>query len=291
MRRPKTTSTLRRSLLPAVACAFSVLVLAACGTASPSVGSTSTSAPDTTTAVAPRTTTTVPAQVSVALYFARGTELGVADRSIASSADPRVAALQALLAGPTADEAAAGLGTWIPTGTVVRGLQVRGGVATVNVSPQFVEPAPPAALSARLAQIVYTLTAFPNVERVTLLVAKLPVPSFAGVDTSGPVGRSQVTAALPGVLLEDPAVGGSVAGNFHISGTTSINGTYDVQLLDSNGNLLASVTNTAVTGATFSQTIPFRHAYTGTGTIKVFARPSDASQPSEATQFTVQVTA
>jgi hypothetical protein len=226
----------------------------------------------------------------LSLYFVRGTELGVADRLINSNADPRYGALQALLSGPIPTEAAAGLGTWIPAGTTVRGLQVRGGVATVNFSPQFVEPGPQAVLSARLAQVVYTLTAYPNIGRVALLVVGMPINSFAGVDTSSPIGRSQVTAALPGVLLENPAVGSSVSGLFHISGITSINGIYDIQLVDSTGRLLASVTNTAVTGATFSQTIPFSRPYAGTGTIRVFARPSSPSQPAEASEFTVQVT-
>jgi spore germination protein GerM len=289
-RRPTRVGTIGRTALSAATCALSVLALTACGASTSSVRPTTTTAPDTTSAVPAKTSTTVPPHLSVSLYFARGTELGVADRSIASSTDPRVAALQALVAGPTPTEAAAGLGTWIPPGTAVRGLQVRDGVATVNVSPQFAAAGPPAVLSARLAQVVYTLTAFPNVERVTLLVAKAPVPTFAGVDTSGPIGRSQVTAALPGVLLEDPAVGGSVSGSLHISGLTAINGTYDVQLVDSTGGLLASVTDTAVAGATFSQSIPFRHPYSGTGTIRVFARPAGSSAPPEATQFTVQVT-
>lgn len=281
---------LRRSALPAVICALSVLGLAACGTSPSSTRSTTTTRPRATTSTLPKTSTTVPAQTAVLLYFARGTALGVADRSISSSADPRDAVLQALLAGPTPTEAAAGLDTWIPAGTTVRGLQVRGGVATVNLSPQFAAPGPPADLSARLAQVVYTLTAYPNVTAVTVLVAKAPISTFAGIDTSGPVGRSQVTAALPGVLLEDPAVGSTVSGSLRISGVTSIDGTYDVQLVDASGRLLASVTNTAVTGATFSQTIPFSRPYVGTGTVRVFARPASPSQPVEETQFTVAVT-
>ena len=284
------TTARPRLALPAVACALSVLILAACGGSSSSTRSTTTTKPSTTTSPATKTSTTVAPQVAVSLYFVRGTVLGVASRLINSSADPRYAALQALLSGPTPTEAAAGLGTWIPVGTTVRGLQVQLGVATVNFSPQFVTPGPPAVLAARLAQVVYTLTAYPNVERVVLRVAKLPINSFGGVDTSSPIGRNQLTAALPGVLLENPAVGGAVSGSLHISGVTSINGTYDIQLVDSTGRLLASVTNTAITGATFSQTIPFKLAYTGTGTIRLFARPSDPSQPVEATQFTVQVT-
>ncbi len=282
-------AALRRLALPAVTCSVSVLILAACGGSPSSTRSTTTTKPSIPTSTAPKTSSTVPPQVAVTLYFVRGIDLGVAVRMINSSADPRDAALQALLSGPTPAEAAAGLGTLIPAGTTLRGLQVRGGVAAVNFSPQFVATGPPAALSARLAQVVYTLTAYPNVDRVALFVAKLPINSFAGVDTSSPVGRSQVTAALPGVLLEDPAVGSSVQGSLHTSGLTSINGTYDIQLVDSTGRLLASVTNTAVAGATFAQTIPFSFAYTGTGTVRVFARPSAPSQPVQETQFTVEV--
>ncbi len=276
-----------RLTLPAVACALAVLILAACGGSPSSIRSTTST---TSTSPKAKTSTTVAPQVPVRLYFVRGTVLGTASRMINSSADPRLAALQALLSGPTPTEAAAGLGTWIPTGTTVRGLQVQSGVATVNFSPQFVTPGQPAVLASRLAQVVYTLTAYPNVERVVLRVAKLPINSLGGVDTSTPIGRSQLTGTLPGVLLEDPAVGAIVSGSFRISGVTSINGTYDIQLMDPTGRLLASVTNTAVTGATFSQTIPIKPAYTGTGTIRLFARPSDPSQPVEAIQFTAQIT-
>jgi germination protein M len=238
----------------------------------------------------PRTTTTAPAEVPVNLYFARGTQLGVASRQVDASADPRYTAVVALLGGPNASEAAAGLSSQIPAGTTVRGLAIRDGTATINLSPEFVSPGPPAAQSARLAQIVYTLTAYPNVTNVAITVSKLPLTSFAGVNLSSPVGRSQVTGALPDVLLEAPAVGSIVhGGTVSLSGLTSFVGTYDIRLSDSTGKLLAAVTNTAVPGATFSQTLPFKGAAPGTGTLSVFARPSTANQPTQATSLALPV--
>jgi spore germination protein GerM len=265
------------------------LALSACANSSSASKSTPTTGPVATVTSVPKTTTTVPAQVSTSLYFVRGATLGVAVRLVDSSADPRYLAVQALLAGPIPSESAAGLSTAIPTGTTVRGLQILGGIATINLSPEFVTPGPAPSLSARLAQIVYTLTAYSNVGKVAIEVSKVPLPAFAGVNLSAPVGRSQVTAALPGVLLETPAVGSSLRGTLPISGLTSFTGTYDVQLVDSTGRLLAAVTNSAVVGATFAQTIPFNTSKAGTGTLRVFAKPSTPGQPTQAVIFTLPI--
>ncbi len=248
-----------------------------------------TTGPVATVTSVPKTTTTAPSQITTSLYFVRGTSLGVALRLISAGADPRYLAMQALLAGPSATEVAAGLGSDIPAGTTMRGLQIRSGVATINLSPEFIQPGPAASLSARLAEIVYTLTAYSNVARVAIQVSKSPLPSFAGVNLSAPVGRSQVTAALPAVLLETPAVGATLHSSLQISGLTSFTGTYDVQLSDSTGRLLASVTNSAVVGATFAQTLPFTTSTAGTGMLRVFARPSTPGQPTQAVVFAIPI--
>jgi len=263
--------------------------LSACGNSSSASRSTPTTGPVATVTSAPKTTTTLPAQVVTSLYFVRGSMLGVAVRHVNSSADPKYLAVQALLAGPVPSESAAGLGTAIPAGTTVRGLQIRGGIATINLSPEFVTPGPAPSLSARLAQIVYTLTAYSNVGKVVIEVSKVPLPAFAGVALTAPVGRSQVTAALPAVLLETPAVGSSLQGTLPISGLTSFTGTYDVQLVDSTGRLLAAVTNSAVVGATFEQSLPFSTSKSGTGTLRVFAKPSATGQPTQTVTFTLPI--
>ncbi len=284
--------TRARRVTPALAVAMTVAVgaaLAACG--SPGAAKTAATTPpvNTTVPTVPKTTTTLPAQVAVDLYFVRGSELGVAQRMIGNNTDPRYTAMQVLLGGPTPSEAAAGLSTDIPAGTQMRGLEVRGGTATVNISPEFIGPAPPDVLSARLAQVVYTLTAYSNVQKVAIQVSKIPLPSFAGVTIGQGVGRSQVTAALPPVLLEEPAVGSSVQGNLTVSGATSVNGTYQIQLVDSTGRQVAATTNTAVPGATFRLTLPLGSFTAGVGTIHIFATPSGAGQSPQSTSLSVPI--
>ncbi len=264
--------------------------LSACGGSSVAKSPPTTGPVATTATSSPKTTTTAPSQVPTNLYFVRGTELGVAQRMINGTTDPRYVTMQALLAGPDATETAAGLTTDIPAGTVVRGLEIKSGIATINLSPQFLAAGPPAALAARLGQIVYTLTAYPNIGKVVIQVSHAALPTFAGVNLSLPVGRTQVTAALPDVLLESPAVGGTVQGStVSLSGLTSFAGTYDVQLLDATGRLLAATTNSGVVGGTFTQTLPVRTTPPTTGTVRIYARPATPGHPVQVTTFQLPV--
>jgi hypothetical protein len=263
--------------------------MAACGSGTPGHAAAS-SVPSTSTT----TTTTKPNSATVpndtlTLYFTRGASLGVSQRVVQTAADPRYTALEALLAGPSASESAAGLTTDIPKGTTLRGFSASGGVGTINLSPQFVANGPTPALQARLAQLVYTATDFPNVSKVIVEVGRVRLVNFGGVDLSAPVGRSQVTAAVPDVLLESPAVGDSVHGVLQISGLTTVNGTYAVQLYGSDGKLLASATSTSAAGGSFSQSIPLAVATSGVGTVRLFARPVLSSQPIQVVSFTVPV--
>ena len=90
-------------------------------------------------------------------------------RTAPKSTATATAAMKALLAGPSAKEraATAQIVTVIPDGTKLRGIEISGGLATVDLSAEF------AALSAadawdsgmfalrgRLAQVTYTLTQF-----------------------------------------------------------------------------------------------------------------------------------
>jgi hypothetical protein len=277
-------------MLGVLSVVVSAVALSACGSSTLAKSPTTTGPVATTATTTPKTTTTAPTQVSANLYFVRGPNLGVAQRLVNAGADPHYLTVQALLAGPDATEIAAGLGTEIPAGTALRGLEIRGGVATINLSPQFITPGPPPSLAARLAQIVYTLTAYPNIGKVAIAVSKLPLTTFAGVNLSTPVGRSQVTAALPDVLLEAPAVGSTVHGaSVYLSGLTSFVGTFDIQLLDATGKLLAATTNTAVPSSTFTQTLPVRASSPNTGSLRIYARPSAPGQPVQVTSFQLPI--
>jgi spore germination protein GerM len=275
------------SVVPLVAVA--VLLAACSGNPSALTATTVAPAKSTTTTSPHTTTTTLPTQRFYALYFLRGNELGVSSRLGSVTTDPHYTAIRDLVAGTIPAEASAGLSTDIPAGTVVRGLQIKSTVAILNLSPQFVTTGTTASEAGRLAQVVYTLTSSPGVTAVELEVGGTRIVNFAGVNLTNPVGRAQVTAALPLVLLEEPAVGSSLVGSLTISGLTSTSTSYVVQLIDPTGRLLASVTNAAAAGGTFEQSVPFTISGPETATVKLFAQPSSSKATAQSFQFTLPI--
>ena len=116
-------------------------LLAACG------GSTGGSSPEPTPAAtltagpseaptggASESPSATSSTTTLRLYFLRGEKLGVAERRVPHTTMPATAAMKQLLAGPTADEQAAGLGTTIPAGTRLLGLSLEGGVRPASTS-------------------------------------------------------------------------------------------------------------------------------------------------------------
>jgi spore germination protein GerM len=74
--------------------------------------------------------------------------------------------MEALLAGPTEREAARGISTAIPGGARLLGLEVSAGIAIVDLSREFEPSTGTTGELLTLAQVVYTLTAFPTVDGV-----------------------------------------------------------------------------------------------------------------------------
>ena len=95
------------------------------------------------------------------VWFGYGEWLFVTERTEPSSPRVGTAAVNALLAGPSAAEQAAGVGTSIPEGTELLGLSIDGGVATVDLSRTFESGGGSLSMFNRLAQLTYTLTQFP----------------------------------------------------------------------------------------------------------------------------------
>lgn len=75
-------------------------------------------------------------------------------------------AMHGLLAGPTPAERDQGLSSAIPEGTELRGMAVKDRIAAVDVSGRFDDGGGTFSMSARVAQIVFTLTQFPTVDAV-----------------------------------------------------------------------------------------------------------------------------
>lgn len=103
-------------------------------------------------------------------------------------------ALAALLAGPTPAERARGLLTEIPAGTRLRAVQVREGVAVVDLSGEVATGGGATSMQARLWQLVYTGTQLPAARQVRLLVDGQERQALGGegVLIDRPIGRPPV---------------------------------------------------------------------------------------------------
>jgi hypothetical protein len=133
------------------------------------------------------------------VFFVKGEQFAPRTRVVPSDTTPARAAVEALLAGPTASERAAGIDTTLPRGIELVSLDVKGGTATVVLrdAPRAATAFDVSLRPARAAQLVYTLTAAPGVEQV-LITGK-------GVDRATFIGRKlAVRGALDRHSLSKP---------------------------------------------------------------------------------------
>jgi germination protein M len=80
----------------------------------------------------------------------------------------------------------------IPEGTTLQHLSISGSLATADLSGSFNDGGGSLSMQLRVAQIVYTLTQFPTVERVRFRVDGVPVTAVGGegVVVEPPVARA-----------------------------------------------------------------------------------------------------
>lgn len=113
---------------------------------------------------------TTPAGPNVTVFLLKEEIVMPATRAVAE-ATPQ-AALTELLKGPTAEEAAQGLQTAVPSGTLLQGYTVTGNKATVDFSKEMLNYGGGSArVQAIIGQITNTVTANdPNVKSVVITV-------------------------------------------------------------------------------------------------------------------------
>ncbi|HYI17682.1 MAG TPA: L,D-transpeptidase family protein [Solirubrobacteraceae bacterium] len=102
-------------------------------------------------------------------------------------------AVRALVAGPTAEEQSEEITSTVPRKTAVRGVAVADGIATVDLGRRFAGGRRAEVLSARMAQLVLTVTAVPGVGSVQLLIdGGTPLGLFPGYATKFPITAADV---------------------------------------------------------------------------------------------------
>jgi hypothetical protein len=269
-------------LLPLLLIAAAVLIvagaalLAACGgssggatpeptaTLTATTSASGTAEPTTSPSTSP---TEAPAQTTLRLYFLRGEKLGVAERRVAKTSAIATASMQALLAGPTAAEQAAGLGTTIPAGTRLLKLGIADGTATVDLSKEFGSGGGTLSMTSRAAEVVYTLTRFPTVRVVRFLMEGAPLEALGGegIVLAEPQRRADWRDFEPNIFVETPGVGAVLSSPFLLSGTAMVfEGSFQARLVDSSGRRIVNVIMQASVGAPgrgrFSKQVPLSTA-------------------------------
>ncbi len=124
-----------------------------------------------------------PETLTVMLYFSSAGEnaLGI-ERQIPYTQAVAGAAMNELLAGLTEDESAVwpALSTQIPVGTELLGLTIDNGVASVDLSEEFDDGGGSFSVTARVAQVVYTLCQFDSVDSVEFYMEGEIIEVFTG---------------------------------------------------------------------------------------------------------------
>ncbi len=235
-----------------------------------------------TASPSPKTTPSGTATSSVSVYFLRpiggsqpdhGPFIATAHRSVPATKAVAAAAMNALLAGPTARDRAIGMTSDLPAGTTLRGVTIAGGVATVDLSSAFAVAGTTPDMTARLAQVVYTLTQFPSVGRGVLFkVDGKALTSFGatGANLTQPQRRADYESVTPPIFVENPAPFDSAVGKTYVYGTANVfEATFRAKLLDAAGRTITTMTVTATSGSgtrgRFSFSVPIMTTATAGG--------------------------
>lgn len=187
--------------------------------------------------------------------------------------------LQALLEGPSSDEVALGLSSAIPSGTTLNGVTVDAAVATVDLSPEFQASGDARSLLERMAQVVFTLTQFADIERVGFAIDGTPLEAPGGI-------RDDFTDVRPAIMVTTPLPGEPVTSPLTVQGeSNTFEATFLIEVVDPSGQVVTEqlVSGGGGTGTwgTFSTTVEFEAA-SGGGFVVAYERSAkDGSRINE----------
>jgi germination protein M len=229
----------------------------------------------------PKTTTkeqtgTVPTLLSLEVWFSRDDGLVAVRRTHQPTQRVATAALDALLEGPTSVEHDSGLVSAVPSGTRLLGITIRNGVATVDLTSEYQSGGGSLSMQTRLAQVVYTLTQFPTVQKVRFLLDGTPVNVFSseGIVLDHPVGRSDYVNLLPAIEVSKPVDGANVTSPVTVAGTANVfEANVTVEIVDAAGKVVGKTFTTATCGTgcrgTYSVPVIFKTDHKQQGRIVV----------------------
>lgn len=217
------------------------------------------------------------APLALRVYFMKGDKLAVAGRTVPPTKAVARAALLQLLAGPIRADAARGLTSCIPTGTRLLGVSVTHGTATVGLSGTFAKGGGSLSMTARLAEVAYTVTQFPTVTGVVFAMDGKVVKVFGGegIILDHPATRSSFESLTPAILVESPTAGQRVSTPVRLSGSANVfEAVFEAELTDSSGHVIAhrvvQATSGTGTRGTFSAEMSYSSAEARSGFLVVY---------------------
>jgi hypothetical protein len=255
------------------------------GTAQPPSGRQAPTPTPTSTPVPAATPTQGTArQIGLQTWFTRQGKLFVTERTVAATTSIGRAALDRLLAGPSAAEYAAGVRSQIPAGTTLLGLHITSGTATVDLGSSFDSAASQSTMPLRIAQVVYTLAQFPTITGVRFEIDGQDVTVVGGVPVQDPQIPAMYDGYLPAITVQTPVIGEQLTSPVTVSGTADVfEAVVSVRILDSAGGEIARTFTTASCGTgcrgDYSVALPYTVRKAGPGTIEVFESSAKDGQP------------
>jgi len=134
------------------------------------------------------------------LYFVRISETGkpelvASERRITYQSAPLTETLKELLKGPSPAEKQRGISSLIPSGTEIKSVSIRDGIAFINLNESFqFNPYGAEGYRTQVLQIVYTATEFPGIQGVQFLLEgrKVDYLSPEGVYIGKPLSRDSL---------------------------------------------------------------------------------------------------
>jgi hypothetical protein len=225
-------------------------------------------------------------------------------RTVPKSTATATAAMKALLAGPSAKERAAfpQIVTLIPAGSKLLGIEISGGLATVDLSAEFASVSSDDAwdlgmfsLRGRLAQVVYTMTQFTTVDRVSFKLDGKPVKVFVSdeIVLDKPVTRATYRDRyLPLIFVDRPAWGAALLNPGRVTGLANVfEAQFRVAVLDGNDKVLvdAPVLASCGTGCwgRFEVTLSYDVSSAQWGTLRVWDISEYSGKPVAGREYPV----
>ena len=208
-------------------------------------------------------------------------------REIPGTKSVAKAAVNALLAGPTSGEAGRAITTLVPGGSQLLDLSIDKGVATINLSAEFMSGGESSSVQTRLGQVTYTLTQFPTVKSVVFQIE--------GVQLADAVSRADYVALLPDIWVDRPAFSAAIGNPAHMIGNADVfEATFRMSILDATGKVIADVQVMASCGSgcrgTFDTTIPYAVSKGQYGILRAYNPSAKDGTPGSIRDYRVWLT-